>query len=178
MKEIFKPIITKHEDYTGFYEVSNFGEIKSLERKVEHNNRFITVPERIIKPAIHKCGYYHLSLNKETRRKNYDVHTLVWDAFGNHKRNGRILQVDHIDNNKLNNCIDNLQLLTNRENCSKGIIARGNTTSKYLGVGWNKNTKKWRAKILINGKQKHLGLFNSEQEASKSYQDELNILTI
>ena len=48
-----------------------------------------------------------------------------------------------------------------------------NKTSKYIGVNWKKQNKKWRAAIKINGKAKHLGYFDDELEASNAYQEKL-----
>jgi ribosomal protein L15E len=71
-------------------------------------------------------------------------------AFLNHTPCGYKIVVDHIDNNiKTDNRLENLQLITQRENVSKDIK---NTSSKYIGVCWHKKAKKWRSSIQINGK--------------------------
>ena len=75
--------------------------------------------------------------------------------------------VDHIDNNKTNNTLSNLQVITNRENCSKD---KKDGTSMFTGVSWHKNVKKWCATIHMNGKSNHLGYFVDEIEAAKEYQ--------
>ena len=64
----------------------------------------------------------------------------------------------------------NLQLISNRENSSKDQKGK---TSDYTGVCWSKVKGKWHSQIQINGKNKHLGLFHSEEEAAKYYQDAL-----
>jgi outer membrane protein assembly factor BamD (BamD/ComL family) len=46
------------------------------------------------------------------------------------------------------------------------------SSSKYKGVAWHKRHKKWNAQIQINGKQKHLGYFTSEEEAALAYNKE------
>ena len=48
-----------------------------------------------------------------------------------------------------------------------------NKTSKYVGVYWYKDYEKWRARIKINGKQKHLGYFTNEFKAHLAYEDAL-----
>ena len=71
--------------------------------------------------------------------------------------------------NSLNNNVNNLQVITKRENSSKdkkGI-------SKYTGVTFNKKTNKWRSQIWINGQNKTLGSFDDELEAHRAYQKEL-----
>ena len=63
-----------------------------------------------------------------------------------------------------------MQLITQRQNISKD--KKG--TSKYTGVCIHKGTNKWQSTITVNGKQKHLGYFTDEKEASRVYQNELN----
>ena len=80
-----------------------------------------------------------------------------------------VLQIDHIDNNKQKDWIINLQLLTHRENTSKGYRNK-KTSSRFTGVHWHKKDKKWEANIRINNIPKYLGSFNNEIEASNKYQ--------
>ena len=83
--------------------------------------------------------------------------------------------VDHIDNNRLNNNLSNLQCVTQRVNSTKD---RKGGTSNYVGVSLHSNIrKKWEAKINVNGKSKRLGLFYTEEEASFAYQSALNELS-
>ena len=166
--EIWKDI----KNYEGIYQVSNFGRIRSIKRKAKtwHGSR--TVRERILTP-IFDYHYYQVGLYGKGRCKNIKIHTLVWDYFGDKKRNGRKLQIDHIDNDKTNNHIDNLQLLSNRENVSKGKLQHPKT-SKYTGVHWNKQIKRWIARIQINGIPKHLGCYENEYNAHLCYQRSLS----
>jgi len=73
---------------------------------------------------------------------------------------------------KINN-VSNLQLISQRENSSKD---RKDGSSQYTGVSWFKKSNKWRSVIYINGKLKHLGLFDNELDASNAYQKTLNDL--
>ena len=145
--------------YEGTYKISSISEIKNIKTN------------RILKPSINGCGYRVVDLCNGSC-KSFKVHLLVYDAFGKEKRSGRILQVDHIDNNKLNNHIKNLQLLTNRKNLSKYLLTQ-KKSSKYIGVYWNKKAKKWISQIRINRVRKYLGLFDNEYDAYLSYQKEL-----
>ena len=167
--EIFKPVITSKADYTGFYEVSNYGRVKSLSRK---ESRI----ERILKPQINDNGkgYYVVTLHKNGKREDCIVHLIEWDAHSKIKRNG--YEVDHIDEDKLNNYIGNFQLLTKRQNISKSRLLSGKKSSQFTGVCWYKRDKKWSAEIRINGKKKHLGVFKNEYEAHLCYQKALNNL--
>ena len=94
----------------------------------------------------------------------------------NKPRNGMILQIDHVIPDKTNNRIDNLQLLSQRENTSKGYIQNGKKTSQFTGISWHKQNKKWIAHIQINKKLKHLGYFTDEYNAHLVYQKALGEL--
>jgi hypothetical protein len=157
--EIFKDI----PDYEGIYQVSNLGNVKSLK-----NGK-----EKILWKNKKVSGYYCVGLSKNNTRKFFKTHQLVAIAFLGHKPDGHKLVVDHIDNDRLNNRLDNLQLISQRKNTSKD--RKG--TSKYTGVYWHKNRNKWRAEIKISGKRKYLGLFETEYHAHLAYQNALKQLT-
>jgi hypothetical protein len=161
--------------YEGSYQISNNGEIKSLERSVVCSNHYRIVKERLLKQQISSTGYYVVRINFNGNKRTLKIHQLVWDHFGSSKRNGRKLQVDHIDENKLNNHIDNLQLLTQRENVSKSKF-KYEKTSQYTGVRWHKQNKKWESGIKINGNQKYLGQYIDEYDAHLAYKKELDNL--
>lgn len=110
---------------------------------------------------------------KVSIQKVEKIHQLVAIAFLNHKPCGYELVIDHIDNNPLNNRVDNLQLISNRLNASKD---RKNKTSQYVGVNLHKKSNKWVANIRIGKIKKHLGLFNTEEEANEAYQNKLKTL--
>lgn len=77
-------------------------------------------------------------------------------------------EVDHADGNGLNNCRANLRVCSftqNQQNRGK----RPNTTSKYKGVSWHARSRRWRARICVNGKELYLGGFTSEKEAADTY---------
>ena len=155
-KEVFRDI----PGYEGSYQISNLGRVKSLKC-----NR-----EKILKPGDNGNGYLRVTLCNEGERKNVNVHQLVAMSFLNHKPDGyNGLIVDHKDNDKLNNRLENLQLVTARHNVSKDMSG----SSKYIGVSWSKKDNKWISRIIINGKRKYLGSFDLEEEASEYYQDAL-----
>ena len=150
--EIWKDVI----GYEGLYQISSLGNIKSFKRK----------KEIMLKPSIGDRGYYVVTLSNKRK-----IHQLVAEAFLNHKSHGMTLVVDHINDNKLDNRVENLQILTQRKNAFK---TQGNYSSKYKGVSWFKTRNKWRSGISINGKYKHLGLFNCELSALLAYQNAVN----
>ena len=168
--EIWKDI----EGYEGLYQVSNLGKVKSLERKVKRSNHSINVREKILKHALSKHGYRVVSLWKNNKGKTKSIHVLVAVCFLNHKPNGYSLVVDHIDENKENNSSKNLRLTTNRFNCTRN--QRG-FSSKYVGVHWHKSYDKWQSIIMLKGKYKYLGRFDSEHKAHLSYQKALKALS-
>lgn len=160
MKEIFKDI----PNYEGYYQVSNLGRVKSL-------NFNGTKKERNLKGTL-SCGYLTVGLCKGGIRKTYKISQLVAIVFLDHKPDGFKIIVDHINNIRTDDRLENLQLITTRENTSKDQEGK----SKYTGVCWHKQHKKWKADIRINGAKKWLGYFDDEKEASKAYQKALKNL--
>jgi len=157
--EVWKDI----PEYKGLYQASNLGNIRSLNYKR-------TGGVKNLSPGVNSSGRLNVILYKQGNVKNYNVYVLVAIAFLNHKSSGLKIVVDHIDNNRSNDKLYNLQLITQRQNVSKD--RKG--TSKYTGVCIHKITNKWQSTITVNGKQKHLGYFTDEKEASRVYQNELN----
>lgn len=160
MEEKWKDI----KGYDGDYQISNYGRVKSFKKN----------KEMIIKGSINgknkpdDFGYLFHMLSKNGKKKSYSKHILVWDHFGNKERG--MLDVDHKDNNSLNNNIDNLQLLSHRENCSKD---KKGYTSEYTGVYYRKSRNKWQSNITISGKSIYLGIFKTEYDAHLAYQQKL-----
>lgn len=74
--------------------------------------------------------------------------------------------VDHIDSNKLNNCRSNLRMLHQKGNSQNKSKMNG-TTSKYIGVNWDKAREKWACYIKHNENRKHLGRYTDEEYASR-----------
>ena len=148
------------------YQVSNLGNVRSL-------NYRQTGKIKVLKKSFNSQGRFAISLYKDKKQyANKVLSVLVAEGFLNHKPCGHKLVVDHIDNNPLNDKLYNLQLITQRENLTKDI----KSSSKYAGVSWHKATQKWRARIQVNGINKHLGVYKTEKEASKVYQKELKEL--
>ncbi len=136
-------------------------------------------PEAIkkLKGSISSRGYKQFTLNWKEKglQRTYGCHVLVAMSFLNHQPNGNIgLVVDHIDDNKLNNNVNNLQLLSSRENNIKKGIG-----SNYYGV-W-KSKDRFTAGLFVNKKKVYLGRFVNEYDAHLkvlSYMKEHNIKRI
>ena len=76
---------------------------------------------------------------------------------------------DHRDGNSLNNLRSNLRIADQSLNQHNQHKLYDNKSSKYRGVDWHKKAKKWRARICIRGKIKHLGIFDNEEDAREEY---------
>lgn len=108
--EIWKDI----EGYEGKYQISTFGRVKSMERKSRNRCGSYVRKEKILKPINHRQGYLKVNIN---RNKRDFIHRLVAKTFIPNPLNKE--QVNHIDDNKSNNFINNLEWVTNGENVKK-----------------------------------------------------------
>lgn len=155
-KEIWKDI----PNYEGLYQVSNLGNVKSLPKKFNKTGC-------ILKSKTKNEKYYKaVDLNNKGIRKTYLIHHLVSMTFLNHNpKDNKLLVIDHINNNKLDNRLENLQIVTHRVNVNKDM----KSSSVFWGVSYYKKTNKWRCQKYINGKIKHLGYYKTEQEAKIVY---------
>jgi hypothetical protein len=73
--------------------------------------------------------------------------------------------VDHSDSDTLNNCRENLRVVTQAENMQNRIGANRNSRSGVRGVYWEPKRGQWRAVITLKGKHKHIGRFSHISEA-------------
>lgn len=119
--EIWKDI----PDYEGYYQASNFGRIKSLNYKK-------TGKEQILKLRVNKHGYLNVGLFKNGKEKSYLVHRLVWLAF--HEEIPEGMQINHINEVVSDNRLENLELVTPKENTNwgTGIQRRVEKTRKPI----------------------------------------------
>lgn len=146
------------------YEVSNFGRVRSKARSILfRDGRVMKYDTKIIKHSYSR-GYRIVCI----RRKSFYIHHLVWDNFGEGNRDGHTMIVDHKDEVKENNHINNLQLLTHRDNITKSVIIRG----KKLLPGVSMRRGKFGAWICVNYKSIFLGSFPTEAEAHQRYVSE------
>jgi hypothetical protein len=152
------------KDYEGFYEVSDLGRVRSL--------RFGKV--KIMKQSLSSNKYLIVNLWNDKKMKSYSVHILVASAFLGHVPNGRITVVNHINFDRLDNRSVNLEVISFRENANKKHLP---STSKYTGVYWNKDSRKWVSRISICGRVKYLGRFTTELDAHYAYEEELAKIT-
>ena len=166
MTEEWKPIV----GFEGLYEVSNFGEVRKCLRATPiSRGRLSSRKERFCKIYPNSKGYPIVCLCKKCKRFYKTVHSLVWDAFGNITRQGMLRQIDHIDNNKNNARIDNLQLVSNRQNQLKRWASGGRKYQLPSGVTYNKGTGRYQSQISIKGKNYNLGQFGCPTIAHLAY---------
>ena len=146
--------------YERVYQISTLGNVKSLKWN----------KERVLKPCPNKDGYYTLNLSKKGKCSLKKVHQLMAITYLDHNPCGMKKVVNHINFNRQDNRIENLEIITHRENTNRKHL---NSSSKYTGVHWNKSAKRWQSRISINSKTVHLGYFKDEIKAHKRYLKEL-----
>jgi hypothetical protein len=124
--EVFMPI----DDFTN-YEVSNYGNVRN-----KMTGRILSSS-----PRKNSRGYYSVNLS-DNNFKVYSkaVHRLVLVAFENNSENKKC--VDHIDNDKSNNCHFNLRFASHQQNSRNSSLSSRNT-SGFKGISWNKQNNKW-----------------------------------
>jgi hypothetical protein len=168
--EIWKDV----KGYEGLYQISSFANLKSLDRYVNHSAGGLRLMKgKTIIPSISNKGYLAVSLSKNGKRNSTTIHVLMAVAFLNHNSCGYNIVVNHINFNRTDNRISNLELISARENTNQKHIK---STSKYTGVCWSKSANKWRSEIHYNGYQKYLGVFVNEIDAHLAYQNALSKL--
>ena len=134
------------------YEVSNHGRVRNTEK------------DKVISNSRNKHGYYTVHLAKDGIRKTHNLHSLVARYFVPNPF--RLMMVDHIDRDRLNNMYSNLRFCTREQN-ARNISSRVGCSSRYKGVSFVTRANKWRATLCGNV----LGHFDSEREAALAYDE-------
>ena len=115
-EEVWKDI----EGYEGMYQVSNKGNVKSLSRNVLRNNgKMQFINEKILKPQDSGHGYNRVNLYKNKKPRLITVHSLVLETFTNKREKDMV--INHIDGDKKNNTLKNLEWCTSKENTMHGF---------------------------------------------------------
>ena len=115
MEEIWKDI----QGYEGLYQISNMGRVKSLERTIIQSNGYERLCKEKIKSITKKeNGYLQVELFKNKTRKHFYIHRLVAQAFLNNVNN--LSCINHKDENKVNNCVENLEYCSYEYNNNYG----------------------------------------------------------
>jgi len=160
MQEIWKDI----KGYEGLYQVSNLGNVKVLDRKIKSNYNYFIRKGRILKLCIgKKDGYVYVCLTKNNKGKTVKVHRLVAQAFIPNPNN--LPQINHKDEDKTNNNVDNLEWCTSLYNNNYGT----RNTKLYNKTSFRKGHKpkscKKVAKYSLDGTL--LDIYFSIREAGR-----------
>ena len=170
-KEIWKDV----PGYEGYYQVSDIGRVRSLDRVRTYKSGASKLLEGKMSNPIMNDGYKRVTLTMKGKQKAFKISQLVAMAFLGHKPDGLKLVVDHINGNRLDDRVENLRIVTHRANTSTCFRANNGTfSSEYVGVHWSTDSLKWNSKIYYDGINIHLGSFDNETDASDAYQKALS----
>lgn len=151
-----KPI----KDYEGLYSLD-----------LNTNQVYSYKYNKYLKPILNR-GYYQIRLNKNYKQKLFHLHRLVYETYYGTIPQG--LCIDHIDNDRINNNIDNLRLATYSENSCNKKTRKDNKSSGYKNIiktKWNT----FEVKIIKNNKKVYGKNFKSLEEAIKNRDIQLEL---
>lgn len=163
MEEIWKDI----EGYEGYFQISNFGKVKSVQRIIwieGKKPRYKNIRERILKTWKNNSGYEMVALYINGIKKDRTVHRLVARAFIPNEN--KLPDVNHKNGLKFDNCVENLEWITKGNNEKH---KRQKIQNKKRGVRWHTIAKKWVAEIGVCGKYYYLGLFVDKEAAYNAF---------
>ena len=157
MEEIWKDV----KGYEGLYQVSNLGRVRSLDRYVNNRHKTKTLKKgRMLINSLHKkTGYLIVSLSKNGFFKVKKVHQLVAIAFIPNVNGYN--QINHKDEDKTNNKVDNLEWCDSLYNNNYGSHAKNISKTR------NKNKKGYKTVIQYNQKLEIINIYNSTREAAR-----------
>lgn len=151
--EIWKDV----PNYVGIYQVSNIGNVKSLDHYIKSKNGKCLKKGRILQKFKTKKGYLQTSLSKDTKRLNTGIHRVVALAFIPNPENKP--QVNHINGIKTDNRVENLEWCTNKEN---QIHAVKNKLSKHNLAEKHHNSKLTNEDVIKVRQLHSIGFKNHE----------------
>ncbi len=163
--EVWKPI----PEWEGWYEASSLGRIRSVDRFVNYNRKgfFAEKKGKLLVQSLNSRGYNIIGITKNGKFKTYAVHKLIMNTFSG--KSG--LTIDHINGDKLDNRLINLEHVDLRENISRYIESTGVNKND---IGVKKSSKnRFISRIWHNNKRFYLGIFKNKEEAGVAYQKAL-----
>ncbi|QQO92523.1 HNH homing endonuclease [Staphylococcus phage Machias] len=168
MKEIWKDI----KDFENYYKISNTGKVKSVSRYVYNDSlkgkdKRMLIKERVLKTRINKNGYEDVQLYRNNKKHTRRIHRLVAENFIENKDIDKNV-VNHIDGNKLNNNLSNLEWMSVLENNLHAIENNLHKTDKM-----EESLKKRRKPVAQIDKETDKII--KEYESAKFAAEELNI---
>ena len=114
--------------------------------------------------SFNREGYMTTTIIGVGTKKDFKIHRLIWVWHYGRWPKG---EIDHIDHNRGNNKIENLREVSRKENAKNLSISKLNS-SGVSGVTWDRTLCKWVAKIRVEGKTHHIGVFDSIEEAENA----------
>lgn len=173
MNVIFNEEWKDIDGYEGFYQISNYGRVKSLERFIKRKNKgTICVEEKILKPNYARKGYQQVALCKYGTRKMYLVNRLVAIAFIPNPNN--YPHAGHWDDDKDNNTVSNIYWTTASENNyhngkSAKVMAKRSKPLIGISINGEDNIKFRSFTDAQNNKFYSQGIFNNIKGKTKHY---------
>jgi hypothetical protein len=172
-EEIWKPVF----GYENIYEVSNLGNVRTIEHYTKHGRSKMKVLGKLLKKQCDKQNrYLYVSLCKNGKRQKCSVHRLVAQAFIPNPENKRC--VDHIDGSRDNNCEYNLRWCSHKENMNFPI-AKERLSISHKGIIPTEETKRKRYQTWVkNGKPLHRPLNNKKSKAVEQVDMEGSVVSV
>jgi hypothetical protein len=160
--EIWKAL----EGFEGYYEYSNKGNVKSIERVIVNSFGYKRVYPKCMRKSSKGVGnYFGITLRVKNKSFRFYIHRLVWQWH-----NGSIpinYEVHHIDEDKENNCIRNLKIIHSRDH----RMLEHNKTYSEGGTHFNTKRKLWISQIRFKGRNIRLGAFKDPKIAREKYME-------
>lgn len=126
--EVWKDVL----GYEGFYQVSNTGKVRSLDRVVNAKSFSKTLKTgKLLKPSKNEKGYLRVRLCYNGKTKMFRIHRLVFETFIGPIPKG--YEINHLDENKENNALSNLSLVTHTENMNYGTCIKRSSEKRVNG---------------------------------------------
>lgn len=161
IEEIWRPVV----GYEGLYEVSNTGRVRSLDR-YDSNNHFLK--GRILKLCADKDGYLNVGLSLGNKVKKYKVHRLVAEAFIPNPYN--LPQVNHRDEDKTNNRVENLEMCNAKYNSNYGSRKDRVRDTAIKNGSWSGLSKEeWRKKYYEENQEHRKRYYQEKKDHIKEY---------
>jgi hypothetical protein len=147
MKEVWKDVV----GFEGFYQISNLGRLKSFKKKKEG---------KILSNKNSKGGYFSVVLQKCINKRHTRIHRLVIESFKPNYENKP--EVNHIDGNRQNNNINNLEWSTRKENARHAIE---NGFANYKSMNFYNTNIRPKKILQFDLKGSFINIFNNSKEA-------------
>lgn len=159
MIEIWKDI----KGYEGKYQISNLGNVRSL----YDENQICKTPRIKVLRLCERSGYHTIALSMKGKRKSFQVHRLVAEAFIPNSENKPL--INHIDENRKNNNVNNLEWCTQLENVRHSLHKKIGSMVNYVGKSGEKyiriRNNRYEVSIYYKGKRHYVGTYKTLSEA-------------